>query len=392
MPVRPPADSTVAGLGTRARPFCAKVAVYSRATYALILDYLHFHPHVGAGAQIAERGVVIGRSRVGTEPSLGDYATVRADGETIGIGANAWFGEHATVHIADQILGAVIGNEVTVGRYGLVHACTLGDGVVVGEASVVMDGASVGPFALIAADSVVPPRKSLPGGFVYAGHPAKPVREITRDEVAAHARALRNGDASPELASSRLPGWTDVMKTLEDPHGGRLQPLHGRAPRVTRAYVAPTAIVAGDVEIAEDASVFFGCAVCAGDGRIVIGPRSNVQDNSILATDRQRGDLVLGVGVTIGHNVQLGSGTIGDDALIGMGSRVGDRVVVERGGCIGAGAWVEPGTVVPAGWIWAGRPARPFRELKPAERDEFARARDLYVGYSNAYRDDQGGG
>ena len=94
MPVRPPADSTVAGLGTRARPFCAKVAVYSRATYALILDYLHFHPHVGAGAQIAERGVVIGRSRVGTEPSLGDYATVRADGETIGIGANAWFGEH----------------------------------------------------------------------------------------------------------------------------------------------------------------------------------------------------------------------------------------------------------------------------------------------------------
>ena len=104
-----------------------------------------------------------------------------------------------------------------------------------------------------------------------------------------------------------------------------------------------------------------------------------MQDNSILATDRARGDLVLGAGVTIGHNVELGSGTIGDDALIGMGSRVGDGVVVERGGCIGAGAWVEPGTVVPAGWIWAGRPARAFRELKPAERAEFARARDIYV-------------
>ena len=111
-----------------------------------------------------------------------------------------------------------------------------------------------------------------------------------------------------------------------------------------------------------------------------------MQDNSILATDRARGDLVLGNGVTIGHNVEMGSGTIGDDALIGMGSRVGDGVVVERGGCIAAGAWVEPGVVVPAGWIWAGRPARPFRELKAAERAEFARARDIYVTYSRDYR------
>jgi carbonic anhydrase/acetyltransferase-like protein (isoleucine patch superfamily) len=157
-------------------------------------------------------------------------------------------------------------------------------------------------------------------------------------------------------------------------------------PQVARAYVAPTAIVAGDVTLGEDASIFFGCAVCAGDGRIVIGARTNVQDNSILATTRVRGDLVLGEGVTIGHNVELGSGTIGDDALIGMGSRVGDGVVVEPGGCIAAGAWVEPGTVVPAGWIWAGRPARAMRELKPAERQEFARARDIYVGYSNDYR------
>ena len=58
----------------------------------------------------------------------------------------------------------------------------------------------------------------------------------------------------------------------------------------------------------------------------------------------------------------------------------------QRGGCIGAGAWVEPGTVVPAGWIWAGRPARAFRQLKPAERVAFARFRDIYIGYSAAYR------
>jgi len=351
----------------------------------MIIDYLHHKPAIGDGADIATRGIVIGRSAIGLRPAFADYATVRADGENIRIGANAWFGEHATVHIADQLLGAVIGDDVTVGRYGLIHACTLGDGVVVGESSIVMDGTTIGPRTLIAADTVVPPRKTLPGGFVYAGHPAKPVREIGEDELASYAQSLRGGAPHADLVSARLPRWVSVVERLPA-SDGPLYELSGRAPRLARAYVAPTAIVAGDVEIADDASVFFGCAVVAGDGRIVIGPRTNVQDNSILATDRARGDLTLGEGVTIGHNVEMGSGTIGDDALIGMGSRVGDRVVVERGGCIAAGAWVDPETVVPAGWIWAGRPARAFRELKPAERTEFARARDIYVTYSRDYR------
>jgi carbonic anhydrase/acetyltransferase-like protein (isoleucine patch superfamily) len=352
----------------------------------LILDYLHYKPAIGGDLHQDERGALIGRTTIGGRSALGDYATVRADGENIRVGANAWFGDHATVHIADQIRGAIIGNDVTVGRYGIAHACTLGDGVVIGESAAVMDDASVGAHAVIAGDSVVSPRKVLPGGFLYAGHPARPVREITASEAATFARDLRAGRPATELVSQRLPAWSALLQALPEDSGGSLRALHGHGPRVTDSYVAPTAIVAGNVEIHEDASVFFGCAVCAGDGRIVIGARTNVQDNCIHATDRDRGELVLGAGVTVGHNVQLGSGTIDDDALIGMGSRVGDHVIVEQGGCIGAGAWVEPGTRVRAGWIWAGRPARPFRELKPAERVEFARARDIYVVYSREYR------
>jgi carbonic anhydrase/acetyltransferase-like protein (isoleucine patch superfamily) len=352
----------------------------------LILDYLRHTPAIGGALDVAARGALIGRSTIGARSALCDYATVRGDGEDIRIGANAWFGDHATVHIADQIRGAVIGDDVTIGRHGIAHACTLGDGVVIGESSIVMDDASVGPHAVIAGDSTVPPRKKLAGGFLYAGHPAKPVREVTLAEAQSLGCDLRSGRPAAELQSRRLPAWSDVVRTLAQANGAPLRALHGRLPRAGNAYVAPTAIVAGDVEIGDDASVFFGCAVCAGDGRIVIGARSNVQDNCFLATDRRRGDLVLGLGVTIGHNVQLGSGTIGDDALVGMGSRVGDHVVVERGGCIGAGAWVEPHTVVRAGWIWAGRPARAFRELKPEERAEFARARDIYVTYSADYR------
>jgi carbonic anhydrase/acetyltransferase-like protein (isoleucine patch superfamily) len=355
-------------------------------TQGLVLDYLEFHPAIAPELHLAEHGAVIGRSRLGEHSALGDYATVRADGENIAIGPNAWFGDHATVHIADQIRGSVVGRDVTVGRYGIVHACTLGDGVVIGESSIVMDGASMGEHALLAADSVVPPRKELAGGFVYAGHPARPVRAIRRDEVAAAASALRNGDPPGELRSTRLPAWSAVVQGLAAAPGGPLHALHGRMPRVVNAFVAQTAIVAGNVHLAEDASIFFGCAVVANDGRIAIGPRTNVQDNCILATDRRRGDLVLGEGVTVGHNVVLGAGRVGDDALIGMGSRVGDGVVVEPGACIGAGAWVEPGTIVRAGWIWAGRPAREFRPLKAEERAEFARARDIYVTYSNDYR------
>ena len=354
-------------------------------TQGLILDYLQYSPDVGPRPKLAGRGAIIGRSTIGAEPFLAAWATIRADGEAIRVGANAWFGEHATVHIADSVQGAVIGNDVTVGRYGLVHACTLGDGVVVGESAVVMDGASVGSHALIAADSVVPPRKQLPGGFVYAGHPAKPLREIAPAELASIARDLRAGSIAPLLASMRLPAWAEVASRVaggDDP----LRRQEGAIPRIARAYIAPTSIVAGAVEVADDSSVFFGCAIAAGDGRIVVGPRSNVQDNSILATDRRRGDLVLGAGVTIGHNVEIGSAIIGDGVLIGMGARLGDEVVVEAGACIAGGAWVERGTVVPEGWIWAGRPARPFREIKDSERREFARAGEVYVRYAGAYR------
>jgi carbonic anhydrase/acetyltransferase-like protein (isoleucine patch superfamily) len=139
------------------------------------------------------------------------------------------------------------------------------------------------------------------------------------------------------------------------------------------------------VTLAQDAGVYFGCALVARYGRIAIGARSNIQDNSVLETAAARGELTIGAGVTVGHNVRLGAATIADDALIGMASRVGDGVVVEQGGCIAAGAWVEPGTRVPAGWIYAGRPARGFRRVTPEERVQFDRGRDVYVGYGVAY-------
>ena len=168
---------------------------------------------------------------------------------------------------------------------------------------------------------------------------------------------------------------------------GPLYRFEGKTPRVhPEAWIAPTAAVIGDVTIGPRSGVWFGSVVRGDTNFIRIGAGTNIQDNSLLVTNRTRGDLVIGAGVTVGHNARLGSGQIGDDALVGMGAEVGDHVVLEAGGCIGARSYVEPGTVVESGWIWAGRPARRFRELKAAEREAFARFRDVYIGYSSAYR------
>ena len=350
------------------------------------IDYLSHSVSLGDHASIAPGAAVIGRLTAGDHLTLRPFATLRADGETITVGARAFFGERASVHIVDGILSTTIGDDVTVGRFGLVHACSVGDGCVIGEGAAVLDGASVGSHAVIAADAIVTPRKSLAGGWLYAGSPAKPVREVTRDEVARLAASLRDNRPDLLLAAASLPPLgMDPFLPAGSQQRGPFYPWAGRAPTRARAYVAPTSVLVGDVALAQDAGVYFGCALVARDGRIAIGARTNIQDNSVLETTAARGDLVIGEGVTVGHNVRLGAAHVGDDALIGMASRVGDGVVVERGGCVAAGAWVEAGTRIAAGWIYAGRPARAFRAVTPAERTQFDRGRDVYVGYGMAY-------
>jgi carbonic anhydrase/acetyltransferase-like protein (isoleucine patch superfamily) len=235
---------------------------------------------------------------------------------------------------------------------------------------------------LIAAGSLVTPRKRLEGGWLHAGSPAVPVRPLANGELAAAAAAIRGGTGHTLVRSTDLPPLD--MAPFLDP-ATSLDPVRAVRGRHLRAYVAPTAVVRGDVSLAEDAGVYFACAVVAGDGRIDIGPRTNIQDNSLLVTDRARGPIVLGAAVTIGHNVRMGAAMVEDDALIGMASQLDDGVIIERGGCVAARAWVERGTIVKAGWIWAGRPARAFRELKDSERASFQRGCDVYIRYGKAY-------
>lgn len=129
------------------------------------------------------------------------------------------------------------------------------------------------------------------------------------------------------------------------------------------AWVAPTAVVAGDVRLAAGVSIWYGTVLRSEVEAITIGADSNVQDNSVLHTDSGF-PITLGERVTVGHRVILHGCTIGDDVLVGMGAVVMNGAEIGEGAVIGAGAVVTEGTVVPPHTTAVGIPAK-VRESIP---------------------------
>jgi len=162
--------------------------------------------------------------------------------------------------------------------------------------------------------------------------------------------------------------------------------LDGLTPRLGRdVYVAPNATVVGDVELGDEASIWFG-AVLRGDvERLVIGPRSNVQDNSILHSDPGF-PLTLGENVTVGHGVILHGCTIGDGSLIGMGASVLNDARIGRNCLIGANALITEGKEYADGTLIVGSPARAVRPLTPEELSRMASSAERYVERGRIYR------
>ena len=352
---------------------------------ATILPYLGTFPDL-ANPELGPETALIGRIAMAERARLDRLVTLRADGHDIRVGADCRFLGRATVHIADSIYPTIMGARITVGRYALVHACTVADDCVIGDAAVIMDNAQVGPGAVVAAGALIPPGKQHEGGWLHAGNPARPVREVGAEERESLRRILIEGGASDIVRYDNLPPLDMVPYRPADAGPGPIYALGGAAPRIDPAcFVASTAVVAGDVVTADNVGIFFACALRAEGAEISIGPRSNIQDNSILLARAETGPITIGADVTVGHNVRLGACAVADAALIGMGAEVGDGVVVEDGGLIAARALVEAGTVVKAGHIWAGRPAREFRPVKPEEEAFFRLGKDVYVGYARNY-------
>ena len=152
------------------------------------------------------------------------------------------------------------------------------------------------------------------------------------------------------------------------------------------AYVAPNATVIGDVRIADQASVWFGCVLRGDNAPILIGCRTNVQDLTVIHTDEDL-PCALGAGVTVGHRVVLHGATVGDGALIGIGAIVLNRAEVGREAMIGAGALVTEGQVIPARHLALGVPAKVVRELTDEEVERLRAAAAHYVDRAEAFRE-----
>ncbi|MEO0443989.1 MAG: gamma carbonic anhydrase family protein [Pseudomonadota bacterium] len=175
------------------------------------------------------------------------------------------------------------------------------------------------------------------------------------------------------------------MSSINSLYSG-IRSYKGKTPILgERVYIDPAAVVIGDVEIADDSSVW-PCAVIRGDmHRIRIGARTSVQDGSVLHITH-RGQftpdgwpLTIGDDVTIGHSVNLHGCTIANRVLIGIGSTILDGAVVEDDVVIGAGTLVPPGKLLKSGYMYMGSPFKEIRPLKDSEKAFFTYSSGNYV-------------
>lgn len=160
---------------------------------------------------------------------------------------------------------------------------------------------------------------------------------------------------------------------------------HGQSPSIhPTAFIAQGVCLIGDVEIGEDASVWFN-AVLRGDiNSIRIGTRTNVQDGTIIHVTHDY-PVEIADGVTVGHQAMLHGCRIGPHALIGMNAVVLDDAQVGAFALIAAGAVVREHSVVPDGMLAAGVPARVLRALTDDERRQLEESAEHYVRYARSY-------
>lgn len=158
------------------------------------------------------------------------------------------------------------------------------------------------------------------------------------------------------------------------------------------AYIDPQSCVIGDVEIGKNSSIWPMTVVRGDVNSIRIGDDTNIQDGSILhvthksAHDLAGGPLKIGNGVTVGHAAILHACEIGDYCLIGMGTTVMDKCVIEHHAMIGAGSVVPPNKHIKTGELWLGNPAKKVRDLTTKQMADLEYSANHYVKLKNEYK------
>lgn len=158
-----------------------------------------------------------------------------------------------------------------------------------------------------------------------------------------------------------------------------------------RVMIDPSSVVIGNVELADDVSIWPLVAIRGDVNAVKIGARSNIQDGCVLHVTHQSDynpagyPLLIGEDVTVGHKAMLHGCTIGNRVLVGMGSILLDGAVIEDDVMIGAGSLVTPGKRLESGYLYVGSPARRVRALTPAEIEGLLYSANNYVSWKDEY-------
>lgn len=165
-----------------------------------------------------------------------------------------------------------------------------------------------------------------------------------------------------------------------------IRPFNDKQPLIHKtAFITDDAIVIGDVEIGEDASVWFGSIVRGDVNFIRIGARTNIQDGTVIHVSSKTHSTVLEENITIGHRVVLHGCHVESGCLIGIGAILMDGVRVGKNSLVAAGSLLTPGTQIPSNSLVMGSPAKVKRELREDELAYLDRSWRNYVELKKLY-------
>jgi carbonic anhydrase/acetyltransferase-like protein (isoleucine patch superfamily) len=159
---------------------------------ALIIPVEDKHPSFGADNFIAPNATIVGDVVTGDQCSIWFNAVVRGDVNSIRIGNKVNIQDGAVIHCTYKKTKTIIGNNVSIGHNAIVHGCTVHDNVLIGMGAIVMDNAVVHSDTIIAAGAVVLEGSVCEAGSVYAGVPAKKVKQISIDRVEGEIKRIAN--------------------------------------------------------------------------------------------------------------------------------------------------------------------------------------------------------
>lgn len=159
---------------------------------AIVRSVRGFTPQFGRNCFLADNAVVVGEVILGNNCTVWFNAVVRGDVHSITVGDNTNIQDGVVIHCTYQKAKTVIGNNVSIAHHAIVHGCTIHDNVLIGMGAIVMDDAVVGENSVIAAGAVVLAGTIVEPGSIYAGMPAKKVKDIGNDMKEVIQRTARN--------------------------------------------------------------------------------------------------------------------------------------------------------------------------------------------------------